>query len=130
MSKNIEDNRITMHYTRIYHYLNSISNNFQESFRSAMTFSNITIEQLSADSDVSIATIDRIRNADDYIPSKNTLFKLCIGMHLEYEISIDLFRKAGYSFSYSKEDLLYSYILRKCKDDDIETCLLYLNDKN
>lgn len=48
----------------------------------------------------------------DYIPSKKTLFSLCISMELNLDESDDLLHMAGYSFSKARmEDIIVEYFI-------------------
>ena len=51
---------------------------------------------------------------ENYHPSKQTAFALCVALHLSYEESKDLIRLANYSFSTNNRyDLIFSYILKE-----------------
>lgn len=57
----------------------------------------------------------------DYIPSKKTLFSLCISMKLNLDESDDLLRLAGYAFSKARmEDIVVEYFIIHGKYDIFE----------
>lgn len=111
---------------KIYNILQSLPNSFSETLRMHMNLRNVSISLLEADGDLSKNTIGNLRNNDDLTPDKLTVLKLCLGLHLEYEFSMDLFHKAGYLLNKTREDLAFDFILRYYSDYDIESNLRLL----
>ena len=55
-------------------------------------------------------TFSKIRNDSDYHPDKDTAIRVCLGLKLELDDTLDLLSKAGYTLSKSLErDLVIRY---------------------
>lgn len=64
-------------------------------------------------------TFSKIRSDADYHPDKDTAIRLCIGLKLNLDETLDLLGKAGYTLSKSIErDLVVRYFIEK-KEYDI-----------
>lgn len=64
-------------------------------------------------------TFSKIRNDPEYHPDKDTAVRLCIGLKLNIDESLDLLSKAGYTLSKSIErDLVVMYFIEN-KEYDI-----------
>lgn len=61
---------------------------------------------------ISRQNFSEFRKKYNYIPKKDTAFKVCIGLKLNLNESIDLMARAGYSISSSiKRDLVIKYFI-------------------
>lgn len=104
----------------------------------------ITDEKLEELSGVSVSTIQRLKNNDEYLKSvsKFVIFKICIGLKLPMELSDALFEKANKSLSdNSFGNVLLSNLLKKSEnnfgyaynDEEAKTPILafekYLNEQ-
>lgn len=75
----------------------------------------LSIKNLSDSKVYKRAQIDRrlyskIVCDNDYKPSKDTCIALCVGLQLNLEKTIDMLRRAGYTFSHSsKRDIIIEY---------------------
>ena len=66
-------------------------------------------------------TFSKIRSNADYHPDKDTAIRLCIGLKLNLDETLDLLSKAGYTLSNSIErDLVIKYFIEN-KEYDIYT---------
>ena len=64
-------------------------------------------------------TFSKIRSNSDYHPDKDTAIRLCIGLRLNLDETLDLLGKAGYTLSNSIErDLIVKYFIEN-KEYDI-----------
>ncbi len=68
---------------------------------------------------ISKQTFSKIRNETNYHPDKETAVKMCFGLRLNIDETIDLLAKAGYTLSMSiKQDLVVRYFIDH-KDYDV-----------
>ena len=68
---------------------------------------------------MSCALFGKIMKAKDgYVPDKETVFKLCIALHLTVKESEELLSYAGYSFNPdSKKDIIVKFFIENQKFD-------------
>ena len=66
-------------------------------------------------------TFSKIRNDAEYHPDKDTAIRLCIGLKLNLDETLDLLSKAGYTLSRSLErDLIIRFFIENKEYDIIE----------
>ena len=71
-------------------------------------------------------TFSKIRNDAEYHPDKDTAVRLCIGLKLNLDESLDLLSKAGYTLSKSIErDLVVMYFIENKEYDIIAIDLAF-----
>lgn len=87
-----------------------------------------TIEQLSEGCGISARTLSVWRNDESASKSVRQLTALCIGLHLEPELSHDLIRKGGQHFIGTEEHALYSILLRTMYRTTLYACNAVLQE--
>ena len=66
-------------------------------------------------------TFSKIRNETNYHPDKETAVKMCFGLKLNIDETVDLLAKAGYTLSMSiKQDLIIRYFIEHKAYDVID----------
>lgn len=88
----------------------------------------MTVEQLSENCGLSIRTLSILRNDESAGKSVRQLTALCIGLHLEPELSQDLFQKGGQRFVKTEEHAVYSLLLRTMYHSSLFACNAILQD--
>lgn len=88
----------------------------------------LTLEQLSESSGISTRTLSVWRNDESAGKSVRQLTALCIGLHLEPELSQDLFQKGGQRFIKTEEHALYSILLRTMYRASLLSCNVVLQE--
>lgn len=102
--------------------LRNLSMLFTKTLTEHMTRLNITIEELAARTGISVRSISDYRNKEDERPGLRVVVALCIGLHLEPDLSEDLIRKSGSTFMLVVEETMYKFILRDMYTSSIEEC--------
>lgn len=93
----------------------------------------VTVEQLSEESLIGVKTIQRMRNDITYNPKLSTIIAICVGLHLQPALSMDLVTKTGYGFKlYLEEHVMYQFIINSMYLSSIHECneVLRSNDCN
>lgn len=93
-----------------------------------MSNRGLTLEQLSESSGISARTLSVWRNDEGVGKSVRQLTALCIGLHLEPELSQDLFQKGGQRFIRTEEHALYSILLRTMYHASLLSCNAVLQE--
>lgn len=101
---------------------------FSDTLAYHMKKRGMTLENLSESSGISTRTLSVWRNDESAGKSVRQLMALCIGLHLEPELSQDLFGKGGQHFIKTEEHALYSIILRTMYRAPLFTCNAVLQD--
>jgi len=101
---------------------------FSDTLTHHMRKRGLTIEQLSEKSGLSTRTLSVLRNDESAGKSIRQLTALCIGLHLEPELSQDLFRKGGQQFIKTEEHAVYSLLLRTMYRSSLFSCNVILQE--
>ncbi|MCD8207935.1 MAG: helix-turn-helix domain-containing protein [Bacteroidales bacterium] len=101
---------------------------FSDTLKFHMKRLHVTVEALAELSGVSYSTIIRARNGAHI--ELETIIALCIGLHLEPDLSEDLIAKANHHWEKSFEHYVYKVILRNMYYTTIETCNETLTENN
>ena len=91
--------------------LRTLPGTFSGSLVQHMARQRFTVESLAERSLASAKTIQRMRSDENYTPRLGTIVAVCVGLQLHPALSIDLIRKAGLSFKYTKEHTAYLFLL-------------------
>ncbi len=91
--------------------LMSLPGSFHETFAKLMDLKSITVEKLAEETMLSERSITRYRTEERYDYSADTVAILCIGLHLDPMLSMDLLRKAGILLRNTPEDLMVNAVL-------------------
>lgn len=100
---------------------------WQEALFHIIDEKNIDEVELYKKSGITKQTFSKIRSDDKYHPDKDTAIRLCIGLELSLEDTLDLLGKAGFTLSKSIErDLVFRYFIEN-KEYDLYTidCVLH-----
>ena len=113
-------------------YIGDISQKptFGHMFKLLMHDAQVTVENLSAKTGISVKAIQRIRNNETDRINLNYLVAVALALHLPYEDSIRLINTAGYSLrEYIEIEVIYDLILKNASDldyvkngDRVENC--------
>lgn len=114
------------HAKTLTNILNSLPSSFSETLVSHMKRKGITSEQLAENCLLSSNSISRCRR--DCFPSLSMaiVVSLCIGLHLHPVLSLDMIRKAGFTFTNSYEHMVYQMLLYSMTNSSIYECNDYL----
>ncbi len=107
-------------YYTLIRTLTEKKHHFQNELATLMREKNITKNsELYNSVNMSCALFGKIMKAKDgYVPDKETVFKLCIALHLTIKESEELLSYAGYSFNPdSKKDIIVKYFIENQKFD-------------
>ncbi len=118
------------HEEFIYYVLMNTPFSFGAALRYHMNRLQWIVNDLAAESDVSAETILRILNDEVEPIPLETVISLCIGLHLETNLSLDMVRKAGYYLDDSPLDSLYKFMLRSMKSYSVSECNDILKARN
>lgn len=107
-------------YFKLIQMLGEKKHHFQNELATLMREKNITKNsELYNSVNMSCALFGKIMKAKDgYVPDKETVFKLCIALHLTVKESEELLSYAGYSFNPdSKKDIIVKFFIENQKFD-------------
>lgn len=122
----ISPKSFSAHAKTLTNILSSLPSSFSETLVSHMKRKGITNEQLAENCLLSSNSISRCRR--DCFPSLSMaiVVSLCIGLHLHPVLSLDLIRKAGFTFTSSYEHMVYQMLLYSMTNSSIYECNDYL----
>lgn len=107
-------------YDRLIQTFEATKHHFQNELATLMREKNITKNsELYNSVNMSCALFGKIMKAKKgYVPDKETVFKLCIALHLTVKESEELLSYAGYSFNPdSKKDIIVKFFIENQKFD-------------
>ena len=91
---------------------------WQQSLFETIDNKSIDEVELYKKSGITKQTFSKIRSDDKYHPDKDTAIRLCIGLELSLEETLDLLGKAGFTLSKSIErDLVFRYFIENKEYD-------------
>lgn len=97
----------------------NLSNSWQEALFSIIDSKFLDEVEVYKRGGLTKQTFSKIRSNSDYHPDKDTAIRLCIGLKLNVDETLDLLGKAGYTLSPSIErDLIIRYFIEN-KEYDI-----------
>ncbi len=79
----------------------------------------ISVAELAERANISERTIKRLRGSGE-ADNIRVVMGLCIGLQLEPELSMDLIRKAGFTFRSTDEHFLYQLVLHSMNHEPID----------
>lgn len=101
-------------------------NNFRDSLAFYMDMKGLTEEDLEELTGISVRTIRRMRNEEDYQPSLEYVIAICIGMHLRPSESNHMLFTAGYHLRPSPKERAYQYLLDAAYNSSVYECNAFL----
>ena len=104
----------------------NLSNSWQEALFSFIDAKGLNDVDVYKNAEITKQTFSKIRSDSNYHPDKDTAIRLCIGLKLNLDDTLDLIGKAGYTLSASiKRDLVIKYFIEN-EEYDIGTidCVL------
>lgn len=101
-------------------------NNFRDSLVFFMDMKGLTEEELEELTGISVRTIRRMRNEEDYQPSLEYVIAICIGMHLRPSESNHMLFTAGYHLRLSPKERAYQYLLDAAYNFSVYECNVFL----
>ncbi len=107
--------------------LNKMPLNLPEALVYLMDTYNISINELSQNSGVSVTTIKHIRGQIKTDCGLNIAVRLCVGMRLNPIISFELIKRTSHRFTYSEEHLYYKELLNNCERMSVSKIQEYLS---
>lgn len=106
--------------------INNMKLDLASALKAAQKYSGLTQEQIANNAHLSRQAVSDYMRKNNTGITKPTLVKLCIGMSLPWVISEELFKRAGYTFTYSEQDLAYKQLLTSMSFRTIPECNEYL----
>ena len=100
----------------------SLPNNFSQMLDKLIESKGVTEEELAESANLSVKTIQRLRNHEPKSVTLETVLQLCIGLHLHPILSEYLLRAAGQRFMDTKLHTMYKFLLYTCYEYPVETC--------
>lgn len=95
---------------------------FSDTLSMHMDRTHMTNEQLAEKCGISTRTLTNWRNDEKRVKPLKQMVALCISLHLEPELSMDLLDKSGNRFSITEEDALYRLMLRTMYRRSLHDC--------
>lgn len=93
-------------------------------------WSEMTVEDLAWESQLSEKTIQRLRNSEPDNVTIETIMQLCIGMKLPPILSSYLVKGSGNSFMMTDQHIMYQFILSSCYTKSLDECNEMLEEQN
>ena len=94
--------------------IRELPGNFSGALSALMKWSEVTEEELSESSLLSVMTIRRMRNDTNYRTSMDSIFQLCIGMKLPPDLSDLLLERSSHRLGMTELDRTYYTLLHGC----------------
>lgn len=126
--REVEDSSLSLNYSLYYdvsklkkRVQSNINDSWQESLFNIIDSKFLDEIEVYKRGGLTKQTFSKIRSNSDYHPDKDTAIRLCIGLKLNLDETLDLLSKAGYTLSPSIErDLVVKYFIEN-KEYDIYT---------
>ena len=94
-----------------------------------MDFRNWNPLRFHLNTNLDMNTYSKLKNNHMKRPDMRTFIAICAGLRLPYHIIEDLLRSARMTFSYSKEDQAYRYVVLIMHGASIDECNTFLREQ-
>jgi hypothetical protein len=104
--------------------INAMPPKFGEALVYLMKLSNQSVESLAENARMDIKMLQRMRNDSDYPKNIESVVAVCIGMHLQPEVSGELMKRSGFSLrlAQSESHLFYKFFLDSFYTHTVDEC--------
>ncbi len=104
--------------------INAMPPKFGEALVYLMKLSNQSVESLAENARMDVKMLQRMRNDPDYPKNIESIVAVCIGMHLQPEVSGELMKRSGFSLrlAQSESHLFYKFFLDSFYTHTVDEC--------
>lgn len=104
--------------------INAMPPKFGEALVYLMKLSNQSVESLAENARMDVKMLQRMRNDPDYPKNIESVVAVCIGMHLQPEVSGELMKRSGFSLrlAQSESHLFYKFFLDSFYTHTVDEC--------
>lgn len=104
--------------------INAMPPKFGEALVYLMKLSNQSVESLAENARMDVKMLQRMRNDHDYPKNIESVVAVCIGMHLQPEVSGELMKRSGFSLrlAQSESHLFYKFFLDSFYTHTVDEC--------